>query len=436
MHALALRRFIGIALVGLLLLAGTAHAQINLLWYREVAHDGRIYVFNDPNVFKAWESSRELGKSTTKVNYGPNGETVVFDSDAALDLYNFKHGKDSEVRPYTPPKAPTFPPPTTLKIADGELKIGALLQAWYITDDSLQGSGTDYLGNPTGINTFRIRRAEIRLSGTVTPSWGFDVQIDPAKTQNYSSGGDDKILQDFAITWLGLKGHEFSLGQKKIAITDEGLRSSSEIDFAERARITRVIGDQRQEGFFYKGTYGSLFAAQASITSGVPSNTSSTSDRLFFAARFDVKPVAGMIVGVSGGAGDQGTPPLATNRLGAHFRWDGTEALPLMLRAEYGWAKDGQTNGADVDRAGFYVSALYTVAKQFRIGARYEEYDANRDVSGDKLTVVTCGLHYLIKGKNMNLKAEWYGVDQEGRKVNGVLEERYNQFVLAAQVAF
>jgi hypothetical protein len=430
------RRLLGIALAGLLLLAGTAGAQVTRLWYREVAHDGRIFVFNDPNVFKTWESSRELGKSITKAGYGPNGETVVFDSDTAMDLYDFKHGKESDVRPDAPSKAPSFPPPTTLKIADGELKIGALLQAWYVTDDSLQGPGTDYLGNPTGINTFRIRRAEIKLSGTVTPAWGFDVTIDPAKTQNYAPGGDDKILQDFAIAYLGLKGHEFSLGQKKVALTEEGLRSSAEIDFAERSRISRAIGDQRQEGFFYKGQYGSLFAAQVSITSGVPSNTSSTSDRLFCAARFDVRPVAGMTVGVSGGTGDQGTPPLTRDRLAAHFRWDGTKAIPLMLRAEYGRAKDGQTNGTEIDRAGFYVSALYTFARQFRLGARYEVYDQNEDVSGDELTVVTGGLHYMINGKNMNLKAEWYGVDQEGRKVNGVLEERYDQFVLAAQVAF
>ncbi|MBK6403613.1 MAG: porin [Holophagales bacterium] len=368
------RRLIGIALAGLLLLAGTSSAQAN----------------------------RE----------------------------------ESDVRPDTPPKAPAFPPPVTLKIADGELRIGALLQAWYVADDSAQGSGSAYLGNGTGINTFRIRRAEIRLSGTVTPSWGFDVQIDPAKTQSTSAGGDDNILQDFAVTYLGLKGHEFSLGQKKIAITDEGLRSSAEIDFAERARITRVVGDQRQEGLFYKGEYGPLFGARVSITSGVPSNTSSTSDRLFCAARFDVKPVAGMIVGVSGGTGGQGTPPLARDRLAAHFRWDGTETLPLMLRAEYGRATDGQANGTEIDRDGFYVSALYTFAGKLRIGARYEEYDANKDVSGDRLTIVTAGFHYMIKGKNVNLKAEWYGVDQEGRKVDGVLEETYNQFVLAAQIAF
>ena len=431
-----LRRLIGLALAGLVLVSGAASAQVNLLWYKEVAKDGRIYVFNDPNEFKAWEGSGELGKSITKIGYGPNGETVVFDNENALDLYNFKHGKESEVRKYTPPKAPTFPPPTTLKVADGELKFGLLLQGWYVMDDSAQGSGTSYLGNPTGVNDFRLRRAEIKLSGKVTPAWGYEVMIDPTKSPSVTAGADGKILQDFGISYLGLKGHEFTLGQKKIAITEEGLRSSSEIDFVERSRIARIIGDQRQAGLFYKGSYGSMFAAQASITNGLPSNVAGTSDRLFYAARFDVKPAKGLVAGVSGGTGNQGTQGLTRDRLGAHVRWDGTESLPLMLRAEYGMATDGQTNGTEIDRDGFYVSALYAFTKQLRLGARYEEYDQNTDVAGDELTIVTGGFHYMIKDKNVNLKAEWYGIEQKGRKVNNVLDEKYNQFVLAAQVAF
>ncbi|MCC6128887.1 MAG: hypothetical protein IT186_03080, partial [Acidobacteria bacterium] len=51
-------------------------------------------------------------------------------------------------------------------------------------------------------------------------------------------------------------------------------------------------------------------------------------------------------------------------------------------------------------------------------------------------SILTGGFHYMIKGRNINIKAEWYGVEQEGRKINNVLDERYNQFVIAAQVAF
>ena len=113
MHPFKLRHIMGIALAGLLLLASAAQAQVNLLWYKEVAKEGRIYVFNDPNVFKAWEGSGEMGKSITKISYGPAGETVVFDSDAALDLYNFKHNRTPRSGPTRrrrrPPSRPRRP---------------------------------------------------------------------------------------------------------------------------------------------------------------------------------------------------------------------------------------------------------------------------------------------------------------------------------------
>jgi len=425
-----------VTLVALFMQAVPAAAQVGSLYFKEVEKDGRIYVFNTPEKFKLWEASGDMGVSITLIGRGPNGETVVAENETALDLYLFKHGLDAFDRPT--PKPTPAPLPTVLKVGDGELKFGMLLQAWYVADDSEPATGTSYLGNTTGSNTFRLRRAEFKLSGKITKSWGFELMVDPAKTQTFTAGSDDKILQDLAITYTGLKGHEFGIGQKKIAITEEGLRSSSELDFAERSRITRVVGDQRQVGLFYKGEFGEKFGAWASVTNGTPSNTNDNSnDTLFSAARVDFKPVKGMILGVSGGTGSTGADHRAADRLVAHFRWDGTETLPLWLRFEYGAATDGQGAGKeDIDRAGYYGSALYTFARQFRVGLRFEEYDQNTDVDNDMLRIVTAGFHYMIKGKNVNLKADWMGIEQEGRKVNNVLDEKYNQFVLAAQVAF
>ncbi len=442
MHTLTLRRFIGIALAGLLLLAGTAPAQVNLLWCKEVSHEGRIYVFNDPNTFKGWETSREMGKSLTRVNYGPAGETAVFENEAALDLYNFKHNRDAEVRPYKAPEAPKPVPPTSLKIGDGELKFGALLQAWYVADDSPASTGSSWLGNTTGYNTFRFRRAEIKLSGKITPAWGFEVMFDPSKSQNFTgaAGTDGKILQDLAVTYLGLKGHEFSLGQKKIALTEEGIRSSSELDFAERAQVTRTFSDKRETGLFYKGEYGEMFAAQASITNGSLSNTNSeTNDTVFAAARFDVKPAHGLLLGASGGTGavNGGSAHNGRSRYGAHVKYDGGDDLPIGFRAEYVRATDEQGPGkADLNQDGWQAALLYTVHKQYQFGVRYDEINKNKDVDGNKTKTFTAGFHYLIKGKNINLKADYFNIKQEGRKVNNVLDEKYSQFVLAAQVAF
>ena len=440
MNTLSLRRLVGIALAGALLLAGAAQAQVNLLWYKEVAKDGRIYVFNDPNKFKAFEASGEMGVSLTRLNYGPNGETVVFDNEPALDLYNFKHGKEAEVRAYTPPKAPAPGLPTSLKVGDGELKFGLLLQGWYAMDDSAPSTGSSWLGNTTGYNTFRIRRAEIKLNGKITPAWGFEVMLDPSKSISpQTSGTDGKILQDLAITYVGLKGHEFALGQKKIALTEEGVRSSSELDFAERAQVTRNLSDRRETGLFYKGEFSELVGAMASITNGTASNVSSDSnDTLFMAARIDVKPIPGLVFGASGGTGQVGggAGHLKRERVFGHVRYVGGADLPLIFEAEYGQATDGQAGKADLKRDGWYASALYTFEKQFQLGVRYDEFDANKDVDGNKTKTLTAGFHYLVKGKNINLKADYFNIKVDNRKVNGVLDEAYNQFVLAAQVAF
>jgi hypothetical protein len=186
-----------IAVTLVVLLAQAAAAQVGSLYYREVEKDGRVYVFNTPERFKLWEASGDMGVSITLIGRGPNGETVVAENETALDLYLFKHGLDAYDRPT--PKPTPAPLPTVLKVADGELKFGMLLQAWYVGDDSERATGTSYLGNTTGVNTFRLRRAEFKLSGKVTKAWGFELMVDPAKSQPFGAGTDDKILQDLAV---------------------------------------------------------------------------------------------------------------------------------------------------------------------------------------------------------------------------------------------
>lgn len=55
--------------------------------YQEIERDGRLYVFASPTRKAEFEKLGELGKGVIKVGYGPNGETVVFDSEEALIEY-------------------------------------------------------------------------------------------------------------------------------------------------------------------------------------------------------------------------------------------------------------------------------------------------------------------------------------------------------------
>ena len=87
---------------------GAAPAQT--FFYTEVATNGQIYVFAVPARYEAFTKAggKVTGPVIERPGYGPNKETVVFDSRDAINLYNFKHGLPGESFP-EPEKAAKFP---------------------------------------------------------------------------------------------------------------------------------------------------------------------------------------------------------------------------------------------------------------------------------------------------------------------------------------
>ncbi|MDL2717654.1 MAG: porin [Acidobacteriota bacterium] len=439
----------------LLLIGFAIPAAAQGLWYKEVEKDGRVFVFNTFAGLQAWEKSGEIGnKAVTIIGNGPNGETVVAENDNAIDMYNFKHDRPGYNR--SMPKAAVATPPTVLRWGtEGELKFGLLLQSWYIADDSpysTSGGGSSTLGNNIGSNSFRLRRAEIKLNGKVNSSWGFEVMLDPAKAINPQTANTDaKILQDLAVTYTGFKGWELSLGQKKVTLTEEGVRSSSELDFPERSQIVRAVSDRRETGFFFKGDVAEPLTLWGSLTNGVASNVlDDSNDTLNACGRADIKLVHGLVFGGSGcTSGGETATHLARTRVGGHARFNGGKDFPLIAEAEYIAAKDARSGANDLRRDGFYGSILYTLADMLQIGARYDVITNDKDAQGGENGVTqkdariktwTIGLHWLPLGhdkyKNVSLKLDYFKVQQDNRLVNGNLEDSYSQFLVAAQVAF
>ena len=67
--------------------------KANIKAYREFKMNGRLYVFTSPTRKADFEKTGELGKSITRIGYGSNNETVVFDSDEAVTEYDNRHFK-------------------------------------------------------------------------------------------------------------------------------------------------------------------------------------------------------------------------------------------------------------------------------------------------------------------------------------------------------
>lgn len=85
------------------------------MFYQEQPRDGRLYVFAQRAELLQWQASGEFGKGLVRPGAGPGGETVAFDSEDAVTLYNLRHGLPEE----------RFPPRQTLT-GPGNLRVPTL----------------------------------------------------------------------------------------------------------------------------------------------------------------------------------------------------------------------------------------------------------------------------------------------------------------------
>ena len=89
-----------------MIVLGLSSAVAQGLYYKEIARDGRIYVFNLAANADHFEKTGEIKGGITKTGAGPKGETVIGDNERALQLFFFKHGITEAV-----PESPAPPTP-------------------------------------------------------------------------------------------------------------------------------------------------------------------------------------------------------------------------------------------------------------------------------------------------------------------------------------
>ena len=158
-------------LAALLVLATAVTGWAAGLFYREVEKDGRLLVFGTASAYVAFGESGDLEHGISRVGYGEAGQTVVFDSEDAINLYNFKHGLPGEVfaKPKeTPPKAHD----------DSSVKLGTTIFADYTYQAAPKVK--DAGDNDVHLSLFEVRRAYINVTGNITDWVGFRVTPDIA----------------------------------------------------------------------------------------------------------------------------------------------------------------------------------------------------------------------------------------------------------------
>lgn len=282
----------------------------------------------------------------------------------------------------------------------GKVKIGGLFQIWTLDDT----------GAPADTNTnFRMRRAEVKINGTVDPKIRWFVMFDPAKSIAVGTGaapGDNKILQDLGIVYTVMPDFELMVGQFKVITTAEGLDSSGELLFPERAFVTRNYGDRREPGaeinYDNKTLQVRIMASNGQPNPGNPgTNTSSqastnvndNNNAKDVAARIDYKLLEGLKLGAfyNQSAMTTGTG----QRWGANV---GAEIEKLNFRAEAVTAKE-----LDIERMGLAADAAYKITDEWQPAFRYETFQqmTSNEFTADAMTL---GINYYLEGKHAKIQ--------------------------------
>ncbi len=218
--------------------------------------------------------------------------------------------KNSEIKPSAADKAMSkYGPDAAVTTKVGKLTISGLVQVWYY---DIAHDNKGLFDNPnTGVvdsnttnngNGFRIRRSEVKFVADVNENATAVIMMDPAREAtagfpsfptnqgvvkrlpnvspdfvagnkaaspslngastsmiaNMQSGNGStlpRLLQDAYITYHGvIPHHEFQVGQFLPPVGEEGLRSSAQLDFVERAMVTQ-FANNRDMGIQVKGDW-------------------------------------------------------------------------------------------------------------------------------------------------------------------------------------
>lgn len=285
----------------------TSANTVQSLFYKEILKDGRIYVFNNPEEAERFEKSGETGRAITRIGVGPNGETVVADSETALELFFFKHGISEKVdRPKDAPLNITWRDgKTRFTLGSGfHMEISNRVMVRYtheMPDESVKLPGTESAGDDKG--SFRIRRAKFKIEGWFyQPYLQYELQMNwPALTGSNVGA----FLEDANINWDLTKGKKrlmVRFGQFKVPFGLQELISSGSQQFVDRSLVSNAYFRGRDTGVSAWGVLGNnKIEYRAGIFNGNGlTRTLNDNDKFQSNARVTFQPTGAVPLGIWG----------------------------------------------------------------------------------------------------------------------------------------
>jgi phosphate-selective porin OprO/OprP len=457
---------IAVALYGL---EGAPRASAQGMFYAEEKKDERFYVFNLKENWERFKASGETGTGLTRLNAGPNGETVYADNETALELFFFKYGiKEVVERPK--------PPTQRVEWRDGKtrftlgsnyyLEVSNRVQVRYtheLPDDAVTLGGTAMAGDSRG--SFRIRRAKFKLEGWMfKPEVTYEVQLNwPAVT----GSNPGAFLEDAQIGWDVSKQGTFRVmfGQYKVPFGHQELTSSGSQLFVDRAEVSNQYARGRDLGL---GVIGVLFNNKLEYRAGLYNGnglTRSTNDNDQFQYNARVMwqlsgnqnlKQRGWVSGAFYSEGDFESTDKPLIAVAGNFEkndfhrtttgndlkdtiygLDGTfKYKGVFATAEYYVRERTPETGSKFNSDGWFGQLAYNFGKQRRwaVAGRYGKFDPSDLVSANDRKEWRVGLSYFYSRHTLKVQADFGQLEDEA--ANSGRGTKNKEFRLQTQFIF
>lgn len=429
----------------------TSTNAVQSLFYKEILKDGRIYVFNNPEEAERFEKSGETGRAITRIGVGPNGETVVADSETALELFFFKHGIYETVdRPKDAPLNIIWRDgKTRFTLGSGfYMEISNRVQVRYsheMPDERVKLPGTESAGDDKG--SFRIRRAKFKIEGWFyQPYLQYELQMNwPALTGSNLGA----FLEDANINWDLTKGRKrlmVRFGQFKVPFGLQELISSGSQQFVDRSLASIAHFRGRDAGVSAWGVLGNnRLEYRAGIFNGNGlTRTLNDNDKFQTNARVTFQPSGAVPLGIWGsgahmtesdmdsralgrpvftvsGAFEQNDLSFASTDLAANIKstlW----TVDTLYKYKGFFATGSYTRGLrrpqdssipEFDTYGWFLQGGYFLKPDiWEVAGRYGELDPS-DLFADTVKEVGGAVSYYYNKHNLKVQADFRRISTE-----------------------
>lgn len=298
------------------------------------------------------------------------------------------------------------------------LNITGYIQVQGMVTENDAGKGND--------DGFKVRRAKLAASGNAYENVKFKFEVDFVADSGKPRLDDAFIEDDHLPYFIG------KVGQFKVPFSLEQLTSDTEILTIERSEAVNQITPARDRGISFSGDVagGMVNYSIGAFNGGVAGtastysigsyqnaglNKSNDNDRLMYAGRLVVKPVEWASIGLNGLTSTDGTGSTEVDRkaYGVELQVKNPKR-GCTLQGEY-MKQSLEETGADVNSDGFYIQAgHFVVPKHLEVAVKYEEYDADNDVTNkDDIKWTTVGLNFYIYGHDAKLMANYIFKNEE-----------------------